>query len=124
MTKAFITGSHAYGTPHAKSDLDIVMLVDDDAGDALVKICDDVEMETYDEIEDACLRFGKLNLIMVTSQAIYDAWKTGTEQLITRKPVTRDEAVKVFTALRAAARETEFHATVDELTADARGASR
>lgn len=54
------------------------------------------------------LRFGNLNLLCPANRAAYDVWKTGTEQLIARKPVTRDEAVE---PLHIAARSTRRRLT-------------
>lgn len=47
------------------------------------------------------LRFGLLNLILLTDHRDYDLWKDGTDDLKERKPVTRDQAVRTFEALRA-----------------------
>lgn len=40
------------------------------------------------------VRFGSLNIIMLTDEEEFIAWKTATDELIKRKPVTRKEAVQ------------------------------
>lgn len=94
---AFLTGSHAYGTPHAKSDIDLVVPVDLSTAKKLWDLLTD---------EDADYGYmtvytGELNLILATSPDIYRVWKEGTAELIKRKPVTRDEAIECFERLRA-----------------------
>ena len=37
-----------------------------------------------------------LNLIVVTDCDTYHVWRNGTDELIARKPVTRDVAVELF----------------------------
>jgi len=92
---AFITGSHAYGAPRSNSDVDLVVLVDADTQCLLQR-----------ESGDGPIRFGRLNLIAVTSERLFAAWKLGTEQLIeernwTGQPISRERAVEHLTALRA-----------------------
>lgn len=104
-TRAFITGSHAYGVPRPDSDVDLVVLVSKADMDKLTGLADD-----NDEIEikypDACcavLRFGKLNLLATDSIAYYQTWIEGTWELKCRPlGATRDEAIQVFQAKRAA----------------------
>lgn len=66
MTKTrrpFSTGSRIYGSPTEKSDYDMVVLVEPSLKDKMI---------TYLGIP---FRFGDLNLILVTSEAEYDAWE-------------------------------------------------
>ena len=105
---AFLTGSRAYGTPREDSDIDLVAMMTSGTLDELAKILDtDDEGESavmYDgSSATACLRFGNLNLLVVTRIEDYEAWHEGTMELIGRKPVTREEAVELFKAKRAAA---------------------
>lgn len=94
---AFLTGSHAYGTPHAKSDIDLVIPVGDDTAKQLNVLLDADDTE-YGVMS---IQSGRLNLILATSPDIYRVWKEGTAELIKRKPVTRDEAIECFERLRA-----------------------
>jgi hypothetical protein len=102
---AFLTGSRAYGTPHEKSDIDLVVMMDESELDRLLNVaCDSSNSEAIEQYnsETACLRFGNLNLLIVTRREDYDAWWEGTTELTARSPVTRDEAVAVFQAKREA----------------------
>ena len=85
---AFVTGSYAYGTPTDRSDLDVVVLVEDDETSTLLQQHADTQKGSTPD----SLVFGKMNLIIVGSRAWYDCWYDGTQALIARRPVTRDEA--------------------------------
>lgn len=121
-TKAFVTGSRAYGTPRPDSDIDLVCLLDE--GDRIVfeadvngDAGDGTEQELYESAGVIALRFGKLNLLLCLDEDAYRTWEQGTRELRARKPVTRDEAVEHFRALRKAAAleraETKKWAEVD-----------
>lgn len=91
---AFITGSHAYGVPYHNSDVDLVILADQETVNVLYPIH---RVDPNPMYEDSrCLRFGKLNIIAVGDQAEYDLWKKCTDELIARKPVTKKEAIEHF----------------------------
>jgi len=91
----FITGSRAYGAPSETSDLDLVVLVEDEA---IINV-----LRELNEKPGHGLCFGKLNLIAVDEEG-YDRWREGTDSLIKRKEagevITRDIAIGVFKALR------------------------
>jgi len=72
--EAFITGSHAYGTPTDESDIDLVVWVGGDAKTLLAK-------------EGYPIRFGNLNLILVDSEEQWTAWEAGTNALKRIAPV-------------------------------------
>ena len=101
---AFLTGSRAYGTPREDSDIDLVVLVDEMELIHLMHLAELVEScecPASDAGPDAAsIRFGKLNLIAVTTEHHWEIWRNGTIDLIARKPVTRDEAVEHFHKLR------------------------
>ena len=93
MTKplqSFLTGSRAFGEPREDSDIDLVIHGDSDLLSSLL---------LNSETGELPLRFGKLNLIVLSSDA-FEAWKKGTEELVTEyhlgNPSSRDEAVKVI----------------------------
>ncbi len=88
MENAFITGSHAHGFPSEKSDIDLVILVNDKASLKLWKERDD----------SPAVRYGKLNLIVFTSKFLFDAWKSVNDDLVRIGPVSRDEAVRAYQA--------------------------
>lgn len=105
---AFITGSHAYGTPREDSDIDLVVLVDQPTLDALGQIAEDAPEASRSGTgsASASIRSGKLNLIPHTEPAIFTAWLTATQELEARPyAVPRDEAVRLIKALMAVARQ-------------------
>lgn len=115
--RAFITGSYAYGDPRPDSDIDLVALVSTGELFWLSKLADVADRATThsasDEPQSASLRFGKLNLILTDSEALFGAWREGTEELKARKPVTRNEAIAVLRPLREKAYEAEAAASVE-----------
>lgn len=126
MARAFITGSHAYGTPREDSDTDLVVMVSFDDLQRLIGLSDRRPVDAKDEVEypeaidQANLRFGRLNLLCVTQGDDYEAWRSGTEELRARRPVTRTEAIEVFDRKRAevqAAREAANELALQSLLA-------
>ncbi len=99
--EAFITGSHAYGTPNKDSDIDLVVLVesDDTIYDLLKGDEGGANTDEYETSLGAPLRFGKLNLICCVEERKYEIWRKGTEQLKAIAPVTREQAVELFQKL-------------------------
>lgn len=89
--KPFLTGSRAYGQPRPDSDIDLVMLVDENLAYQLAKLSDSGK---------APIRFGNLNLVFVFSDKEYFAWQGATEELVRRKKegelITREEAIKTI----------------------------
>ena len=69
--RAFITGSRAYGKPGPKSDIDLVVMADDEA----VAI-----LQEHTEGERT-VRFGRLNLILCFSETEFAAWRITTDRL-------------------------------------------
>ncbi len=106
--KAFITGSRAYGKPTDKSDIDLVVMVSEEVRATLYGLCDEgptkmtVRAASSEIINKGPIRFGKLNLIVCTSEKEYATWKHITDVLYTKSkmngPVSREEAKGVFTA--------------------------
>jgi nucleotidyltransferase-like protein len=96
---AFITGSHAYGTPTEKSDIDLVVRVTKETRDRLIDLLA-VELTSDNEYGDGVLQIktGKLNLIFALTDAQFDAWKNSTQKLIMQAPVTREQAVTLIAA--------------------------
>jgi hypothetical protein len=103
-----MTGSRVYGTPHEKSDYDLVMLVDEDVLKFLEEASGASNEHKYILPErgegkrgiDRALRFGSLNLLLVTSPEAFAVWVEGTDTLTLEKPVDRTRAVEVFSGLR------------------------
>lgn len=100
--RPFLTGSHAYGTPNAGSDIDLVVLVNQPELEELRADADtELQLNCEYERQDAVsLRFGNLNLICCRDEAAYRTWRQGTEELKRRAPVTRRAAIEFMAALR------------------------
>lgn len=103
-----LTGSHAYGCPTRDSDVDVVLYCEDReivkilclAADAVLtspKVEDDQRYVTAKT--DTALRFGRLNVLIVTNADAFDRWSLGTSQLKAFRPVQRETAVAVFDAI-------------------------
>lgn len=88
---SFLTGSRAYGTPTKDSDVDLVVLVDDATAKVLHK---------FTEAANGTVRFGKLNLIVLTSEKEYDAWERATKLMVNDRqkgrPHDRNSAIEVI----------------------------
>jgi hypothetical protein len=104
---AFITGSHAYGTPREDSDIDLVIFASEETREFLAKKLGE-GVEDYGD--GTCqLKIGALNLIVCSNSSRHAAWAKGTAQLIAEAkpgnwggvtaPVTRERAVEVFKSL-------------------------
>lgn len=109
--KAFITGSHAYGTPGPGSDIDVVVRCDLDVVAKLTALLAEPEAKpASDELlteepsgkdyPQLHVRSGRLNLLLCASDERFDVWRDGTAELKAMAPVTRDVAVAHFKALR------------------------
>ncbi len=97
MSGAILTGSQVYGTPKPLSDLDMVVLVTKEDLGVLRRLCPDKGGDVVlsgGTGAEASLRFARLNLIVTTDPERFGAWRTATEELKSRKPVTREQAVK------------------------------
>lgn len=103
---ALLTGSHAYGEPGDDSDIDLVVLL----GDEAIKVLSEASEEDvrYPDAASMAMRFGPLNLLVCrdspAGRAAFAVWRQGTEVLQAAKPVTREVAVETFRALRKEAR--------------------
>lgn len=69
--RGFITGSHAYGRPGPDSDVDLVVMVDEEATMKLQELSEG----------QRTVRFGKLNLILCYSETEFSAWRMTTDRL-------------------------------------------
>lgn len=107
---AFITGSYAYGEPRPDSDIDLVLFMDHNEAYELEKLSDKPDSKAEEDVIDSyggmggkCLRFGKLNLLIITNKKVYRMWRKGTEMLTRKKgrthPVTRGYAIKFLDKL-------------------------
>ncbi len=91
---SFLTGSYAYGTPTPESDIDVVLFMPDE-GDRVILMEESNPGSTGSPNAQGglSLRFGRLNLIVCNTPEQLEQWRSGTEALIARRPVTRAEAV-------------------------------
>lgn len=83
--KCFLTGSRVYGTPKEDSDLDMVILIEEEEER-------DYILALKDNPNAKMTMFGNINLIVVKSEDEYYAWKSATELLESKKPVTKKKA--------------------------------
>lgn len=93
--KSFLTGSRAYGTPHPDSDIDLVVLANEDEAREFIWSADvNNGGQTHSgDGNDVSLRFSRLNLIVLTDPEKFDLWQKATEALTVKRPVTREQAV-------------------------------
>jgi Nucleotidyltransferase domain len=71
MPKAFLTGSRVYGQPTPESDVDLVVFISEEDKETLVKLADTA----------LPIRFGKLNVIALTNEDEFYAWKSATREV-------------------------------------------
>jgi Nucleotidyltransferase domain len=100
----FLTGSYVYGVPNAASDVDLVIYM------PLAELRDFVKFLQHAKAigeagsgETACqfsLKLGKINLIGVSSEEYYHAWKEGTAACLDlntlNRRVGKAEAKEIF----------------------------
>lgn len=95
LTKSFITGSYAYGTPRPDSDIDLVVLLPPDVLlDNLDALADKTNKDSCAHRGHPSMMFGKLNLIVFHDEREFKGWRKATEELKARRPVTKAEAIK------------------------------
>lgn len=116
--KAFITDSRAYGTPHADSDIDLVVLMDKDDALRLADLADSEAPLSVASDTGFSLRFGKLNLLIETGVGEFEDWLTGTNQLKAKAPVKRSVAVELFDRLRERRQELNSESDIATLEAE------
>lgn len=108
MSDAFITGSRAYGTPREDSDIDLVILCNEDVAGRLRELADagDEFPASVAGPNSFSIRFGKLNIIACFDKKVYDLWRQGTLELQYKSgwglhsPISRDDAIAHFDKLR------------------------
>lgn len=100
--KPILTGSHAYGIPNAKSDIDLVVYVNEDDLVKLMNQADNIDAISsgYTDENAKSLRFGNLNLLCVTDEKHYEIWRKGTRELKQKAPVPRNFAIQFMAQLR------------------------
>lgn len=92
---AFLTGSQVYGTPTAESDVDVVVQMTAEEMDKLAPLSEG----SFSFDEYGCgrsFRFGKLNLIAISSDRLFELWRDSTEACKAIKPVNKIEAKAIF----------------------------
>lgn len=106
MDACLFTGSRRYGKPKPESDFDWVLSSTLWYVNELRRRADHfTEFKLGEDATngvfgcDVALRFGPVNVLAVTTETQWQAWKTGTEELAERKPVTREEAIETFQRL-------------------------
>lgn len=97
--RALLTGSNAYGTPSAISDVDLVVLSDRATIRSLEPHISGGHHGSA-ESHNASFVFGRLNLILVTETRDARWWAKGTALLKAERPVSRARAVDVLERFR------------------------
>ncbi len=88
----FLTGSRAYGIPRDDSDWDFVIHQPSGSLDVSIPGACVNHHNPY----HYSVKHGPLNLMVFRDLTAFEKAKELTDELIRRKPVTRDEAVAVF----------------------------
>lgn len=96
--KSLVTGSRVYGQPHGKSDIDLVLLTNDEMLVVLEQLGTKEDASQIDG--HTSVRFGRLNVIATKYEKSFQLWHLGTAVLLQCAPVTRDEAIQFFHLLR------------------------
>lgn len=100
--RAFVTGSHAYGTPTKDSDVDVCILANCSARkfvSPLLANCDefeDFDVNNYGLTRGVSVKIGKLNLLVFSGEVEFFAWRDATAVLKSMAPVTRETAIEVI----------------------------
>lgn len=100
--KSFVTGSRVYGKPGKWSDIDLVCCVSAKTLSCLLDEAGNFEQQGSDAGEGSgsvSFTFGRLNLICCDERQ-YEIWQRGTRELKAMRPVTREQAIEHFKALR------------------------
>lgn len=72
--KSFITGSQIYGKPNEQSDIDLVIFGDNDLKKELRSFQGPRTIQAQSKTRNGPIKFGNLNLIVVTDEIEYLAW--------------------------------------------------
>lgn len=106
--ESFITGSRAYGKATSKSDVDLVIRCSVDTENRLRKLSDNATevVALQGDTKTKPIRFGKLNLIVCTTDEQFAVWRLGTTsmQMEIQQGISRSfnkaDAKEVFDVLR------------------------
>lgn len=90
MSRAFVTGSRWYGTPREDSDIDLVVVVSPEEAEILWSLS---------ENPGGSVRFGRLNLIVLTDEDQGDTWDEHRGRMRAHAPVEREFAVAALQAM-------------------------
>jgi len=98
--RPFLTGSHRYGKPTAESDIDLVVLITDDqiTLEHLVLKSYTAKDNSPNSIGES-IRYGKLNLIICTTDESYMQWYSATALCCLEMPVTKEHAKEIFSTV-------------------------
>jgi len=98
---SFITGSRAYGTVTPKSDIDLVVRMDEATAQLLRKLSDPVLTRSGDP--QIVIKFGRINIIACTTDEQFAVWRLGTTQMQrSGKRHDWEQAKNIFDVLREA----------------------
>lgn len=104
-TPAFLTGSHAFGKPTKRSDVDLVLLISADDVSSLITLATVETTAEYLGSNRLALRIGNLNLICCMNDEQYNTWKLAHEKACLLayergEGISKEEAAELFTSVR------------------------
>lgn len=88
--RAFITGSRAFGYATPTSDLDLVIYADESIKVQLTKLSE----------SERTIKFGQLNLIVVTSEEEYSAFLLAKKRCLNYRVENKEEAIAIHDTAR------------------------
>ena len=97
MMNAFLVGSRVYGEPREDSDIDLVVRMSPEDAYQLRRLADPIRQNDPMGV----VRYGKLNLVVCETDALFEAWVDGFDEVMhefakTQNPVTRARAIEIF----------------------------
>ena len=88
--RAFVTGSRAFGYATPTSDLDLVIYADESIKVQLTKLSE----------SERTIKFGQLNLIVVTSEEEYSAFLLAKKRCLNYRVENREESIAIHDKTR------------------------
>jgi len=88
--RAFITGSRAFGYATPTSDLDLVIYADESIKVQLTKLSE----------SERTIKFGQLNLIVVTSEEEYSAFLLAKKRCLNYRVENKEESIAIHDKTR------------------------
>jgi predicted nucleotidyltransferase len=103
--KCFMTGSRVFGYATKDSDLDLVVLCDDELQRELIKVVDGFERLAGlpTKVPSSPYYAGRVNFIIVRDEVEFEAWWRARERCLAEPYITRARAIEIHEACGTAA---------------------